>query len=103
MNEGERSEAEGGKELKQRGEKHGAERIHSELQNRLYFEGLQENPFQLCYFLLGLLTMSLAVFSYKSTCGYSTAENRLPQSGSVSPGQLYKDKITSTGLLRKLC
>lgn len=26
----------------------------------------------------------------------------LPYSGSVSPVQLYKDKITSTGLLKKL-
>ena len=71
--EGERPEREGGKELVQRAEKHGAERIHSELQKGLHFEGLQENLLQLCYFLLNLLTVPLAVFPYKLTCGNSTA------------------------------
>lgn len=67
MHKGERPEREGGKELVQRVEKYGAKRIHSELQKGLYFEGLQENLFQLHYFSLDLLTVSLAVFPYKST------------------------------------
>jgi len=98
--EGERPEREGGKELVQRADKREAERIHAELQKGLPFEGLQENLVQLCYFLLDLLTVSLAVFPYKCTCGDSTAETQLPQSRSVSPVPLYKDKITSTGLMR---
>lgn len=74
--EGERPERERGKELVQRADKHGAEGIHSEVQKGLHFEGLRENLFRLRYFLLDLLTVSLAVFPYKSTCGDSTSETQ---------------------------
>lgn len=102
--EGERPEREGGKELVQRADKPPSMGVRESTQSCRKVSTLKDSrkTYFSCYFLLDLLTVSLAVFPYKSTCGDSTAEIQLPQSGSVSPVQLYKDKITSTGLLRKL-
>lgn len=101
--EGERPERERGKELAQRADRHGAERIHSELQRSpRFFEGFQEN---LCFssVLLDLITASPAAFPYNSRCEGSTAETQLPQSESVVVPTVLQGHGNFNRLLHKLC
>lgn len=103
--EGERPEREGGKELLQRAVKHGAERTSSsELQEGPLFEGLQENLFQLCYFLLDLLTVSLAILPYKTAWGNSTASLKGKSlTCTVVPGQENYNWVAEETALGWLC
>lgn len=83
IHKGEKPERERGKELVQIVDRHGAERIHSELQKSPhFFEGFQET----LYFnsvLMDLVTGSPAAFPYNAMCEGSTAGTQLPQTGSV--------------------